>query len=373
MPSLHLISQIRSLAQSRKWKHASLIAASIFLSTGCQRDEVLKATAEYATESAKISEVYPSITKDFVESCTRRANFEALGGGIKNPRVADRFALERQRCFEGGVLSSSSIADTLNTINKLIVDYLKSLAGLADAKDYTDDIGKLATSIGGLPGMQDSQQAKDTLDASKTIASVLANQLTKSYRADKIREAVVKSDRALAILTYSLSSATFFGYLGGVREAPGGLPSQSAGSRPGLARENVLLNNYYGAPIDASQLFLPRQPLQGFIEVSMYDKWIEEQGKLDARRAVAHKYLKLLKDITCDHTALRLMIEENTTTSVKEANPNCKEPSEGGLNVNRRLGDGTATLEDQLVSRLNSYRARIERLSMDHKKAFTVQ
>jgi len=364
------MNQVRSLAFPGMWKHASLIAASIFLCTGCQRDDILKATAKYASDSAKISEVYPSVANDYVESCKRRASFEALGGGIKNPRVADRFAMERQRCFEGGVQSSSSIAATLNTINSLIVDYLKSLAGLADANDYTDEIGKLAKSISGLPGMQDSQQAKDTLDASKTIASVLANQLTKSYRASRIREVVVKSDRALAVLTYSLSSATYYGYLGGVSQTLGGDSSHGADSRPGLARENVLLNNYYGSPIDASQLSLPRQPLQGFIEVSMYDKWNEEQGKLDARRAVAHKYLQLLKDITCDHTALRLMIEKNTTTRVDDANPNCKEPSQGGLNVNRRLGDGAATLEDQLVYKLNSYRARIQILSMDYKKAF---
>ncbi|WP_156818430.1 hypothetical protein [Cyanobium gracile] len=364
---------IRNISLCLQWKHSSLIVASIFLCTGCQTDEILKATAKYASDSAKISEVYPAITNDFVESCKRRATFEALGESIKEPRVADRFYNERKRCFEGGVQSSSSIADTLNIINKLIVDYLKSLAGVAEANDYTDEIGKLAKSISGLPGMSDSQQAKDTLEASNTIASVLANQLTKSYRASTIREAVVKSDRALAVLTYSLSSATYYGYLGGVSPAPGVNSSLGADNRPGLARENSLLNNYYGAPIDASQLHLPRQPLQGFIEVSIYDKWIEEQGKLDAKRAVAHKYLRLLKDITCDHTALRLLIEKNTTTSVDDANQNCKEPSKGGLNVNRRLGEGTATLEDQLVLKLNSYHSRIEKLSLEYNNAFIVE
>ena len=373
MSSLRSMKPVRSFVFCRRWKDVSLLSACIFLGTGCQSDDILKAAANYSSASIKISEVYPSITKDYLESCKRRATFEALGGDNKNPRVADRFVLERQRCFEGGVLSSAANVDTMNTINGLIVNYLKSLAGLADAKDYTNEIAKLAESIGGLPGMSNSQQVKDTINASKTIASVLANQLSRSYRASKIREAVVNSDRALAILTYSLSSATYYGYLGGISQAPGGDLSHGANSRPGLARENVLLNNYYGAPIDASTLHLPRQPLQGFIEVSLYDKWIEEQGKLDARRAVAYKYLQLLKDITCDHTALRLLIEKNTTTSVEDANQNCKEPSKGGLNVNRRLGDGTATLEDQLVLKLNSYRARIERLSLDYRKAFVVQ
>lgn len=373
MPFLHSTERIRSLTHCKKWKGASLIVASIFLGAGCQSDDILKATAKYASASATVSEIYPSITKDYVESCKRRASFDALGIGKENPRIADRFSLQRQSCFEGGDRSSASIAATMNTLNGLIVDYLKSLAGLSDAKDYTNEIGKLAESISGLPGMSDTQQAKDTVDASKTIASVLANQLTKSYRASKVRDAVVKSDRALAILTYSLSSATYYGYLGGVGQASGSNFSRGTNSGPGLALEGVMLNNYYGAPIDASQLHLPRQPLQGFIEVSMYDKWIEEQAKLDARRAVAHKYLRLLKDITCDHTALRLLIESNTTTSVEDANQNCKEPSKGGLNVNRRLGEGAGTLEDQLVFRLNSYRARIESLSLDYKKAFSVQ
>jgi hypothetical protein len=373
MPLLHSMKAIRGPVTCRGLRNVSLIAVSIFFGAGCQSDEILKATAKYASSSTKISEIYPAITKDYVESCKRRASFEALGGEIKNPEVANRFFMERQRCLEGGVLSSYSVADTMNTINDLIVRYLKSLAGLSDAKDYTGDIGRLADSIGGLPGIRDSQQVKETVDASKTIASVLANQLAKSYRANRIREVVVKSDRALAVLTYSLSSATYYGYLGGVSQILGSESSHRAHSRPGLARENVLLNNYYGAPIDASQRHLPRQPLQGFIEVSLYDKWIEEQDKLDAKRAVAHKYLGLLKDITCDHTALRLLIEKDTITKVEDANQNCKKPSNGGLNVNSQFRDKPVALDDKIALKLASYRERIEGLSMEYKKAFIVQ
>lgn len=354
-------------------KEAILLAASIFLGAGCQSDDILKATAKYATASAVISEVYPAITKDYLDNCKRIASYDAFGGSRENPDAAMRFAKERERCFEGGVLSSASNAAAMNTINELIVDYLKSLAGLADAKDYTKDIAKLAESIGGLPGMGDRQQAKDTVEAGKTIASVLTNQISKTYRASKIREIVIRSDRALAVLTYSLSWATYLGYLGEVSQVPASPSSRLDGDRPSLARENSLLNNYYGSPIDASQRHLPRQPVQGFVETSLYDKWIEEQAKLDSRRAVAHKYLKLLRDITCDHTALRLMIEKNSTTSVEDANQNCKEPSDGGLNVNRQSGDGPARLEDRLVVRLNSYRVRIEELSLDYQKAFMIQ
>jgi hypothetical protein len=255
----------------------------------------------------------------------------------------------------------------MSELHSLIVLYLNSLAGLATDKSYGKEIGGLGDSIKELPGMDDTK-AQQTIDAGATIATMISKYLTKGYRASKIREVVLQSDKALSQLVHALSTATFYGYIGG--RDPNTATQLGSQAGPGLKRENDLLNRYYGEPIRASMLHLPRKPDQGYIEVMLNNSWIEEQNQIDERRAFATKYLKLLKDIACDHTQLRLIIENKAEQKPSDVNSYCKLWAEGGLPIGKTNTIKDKTLEVQLAVRLSQYRQRMSTLADQYNRLY---
>lgn len=350
----------------------SLLPTALLLG-GCQSDAVLKATVDYAKLSEKAKGMFPSIASDIIASCMRSANYETLDPSAKGELIGKRRDLARRECVGKGIDSSSSVVDAMSSIHGLISIYLNALGGLATDKSYGKEIVALGDSVKGLPGIGSTPAAQETIDASKTIASVISKYLTKEYRASKIREAVLQSDQALSQLVYALSTATYFGYLGGSMHESGTGSSAQNRYGAGLAAENRLLNRYYGEPIRESMLFVPRKPTQNYIEVKMNNDWIEAQDNLDAKRAVAIQYLKLLRDIACDHTDLRLLIENNTAQKASDVNPLCKAASEGGLHTSTRRPFKHSAIEEQFVSRMNVYRARMKLLSLEYDKAYDPQ
>ena len=359
----------RAAGHMARFAVVSILPTAILLG-GCQNDTMLKAATEYAKISEKTKSMFPAITADYLESCLRSANYKTLDPSVKGELIAIRRDEARRECTAKGIESTASVAAAMTSIHELISAYLTALGGLSADKSYGKEIASLAESVKGLPGIGNTPAAQETIDASKSIASVISKYLTKAYRAREIRQAVLQSDDALSKLVYALSTATYYGYLGGRQGESGTSFSTQNRNGPGLAAENRFLNRYYGEPIRESMLYLPRKPTQDYIEVKMNNEWIEAQDKLDAKRAVAIKYLKLLKDIACDHTNLRLMIQNNTAQKASDVNRLCKAPSEGGLQTSSWRPIKNSTLEDQFASRLNMYLTRMKLLSLEYNKAY---
>ena len=340
----------------------TLLIGTLFL-TACQSNEILKATSEYGELSSKAEKMFPVIANDIVSSCIRQSNLRYLdsSGPVQNMTTSRDAA--RRKC----VARESVTAEAMLDIHKLIVLYLNSLAGLAANKSYGKEIVSLGDSIKGLPGMDDAT-TQQTIDAGTTIATTVSKYLTREYRASKIREAVLQSDKALSQLVYALSTTTFYGYIGGRDSDAISQSSQQAG--PGLRQEDYLLNQYYGEPIRQSMLHLPRKPDQGYIEVMLNNAWINEKNTVDERRAFATKYIKLLKDIACDHTQLRLVIENRPDQKPSDVNPYCKRWSDGGLPVSSHSPINDSALETKLTTRLMQYRQRMNALANQYDRVY---
>jgi hypothetical protein len=359
---LQLITAKGRSRLNRRMCRTALLATTLFIS-GCQSDEVLKAASKYGELSGKAEAMFPVIAQDIVSSCIRQASLRYLDASKSVRDLAASRDAARSKCISAEAVTVEAMSD----INKLILRYLSSLSGLADDKIYDKEITALGGSIKGLPGMNDTT-AQQTIDAGTTIATAISKYLTRAYRATKLREAVIQSDQALSRLVYALSTATFYGYVGGRNSDVAG--HANSGPGPGLNREYTLLGQYYGEPIRDSMLHLPRKPYQGYIEVTLNNKWIEEQNKVDERRAFAVKYLGLLKDIACDHTALRLMIEKRSAEKLSDVNPYCKSSADGGLPVGKLDTINNSALESQLVNRLTQYRDRMSSLVLQYDRIY---
>lgn len=341
-------------------KKTVLSGIGILLLGGCQSDDILKATKEYAKLSDKAQNIFPAIQQDVVATCIRSVNLNMPNIGADPVAMAAARDSSILKCRIGEGATAKAMSD----IHDLILLYLNSLAGLGSDKSFGKGIAALGESVKSLPQFKTGNteaQARELLDAGSTISVVVSNYLTKEYRASKVRDAILQSDQALSTLVYALSNATYFGYIGDRLR-----PNES----PGLARENFNLNYYYGAPLRQSMRSLPRQPYQDYIQVSLNNQWVAEQARIDERRAFASKYLSLLKDIACDHTQLRLLIEKRTDLKPSDVNPNCKDSAQGGLQVNARMGSADTALQARMKFRMDLYRERMQDLALQYDRIF---
>lgn len=344
-------------------KRMVLSGIGILLLGGCQSDDILKATKEYAKLSSKAQNIFPTIQQDLVATCIRSVNLNMpiLGEDPVAMAAARDSLILKCRIEEGAT------AKAISDIHDLIVFYINSLAGLGADKSYSKELIALSESVKSLPQFKtgnteaETKDIKEIIDAGSTISVVVSDYLTKAYRASKVRDAVLQSDQALSTLVYALSNATYFGYIGD-RLRPN--------TSPGLARENYKLNYYYGAPLRQSMRSLPRQAYQDYIQVSLNNQWVAEQARIDERRAFASKYLSLLKDIACDHTQLRLLIEKRTDLKPSDVNPNCKDSAQGGLQVNARTDSADNALQARVKSRINLYHERMKELALQYDQTF---
>jgi hypothetical protein len=353
----------RMLRKNYSLKKTVLSGIGILLLGGCQSDDILKATKEYATLSNKAQDVFPIIQQDLVATCIRSVNLAMPEIGANPAAMGAARESSILKCRKG----EGATAQAMSDIHDLIILYLNSLAGLGTDKSFGKGITALGESVKSLPQFEtgnaeaQAKEIKELIDAGTTISVVVSDYLTKAYRANKVRNAVLQSDQALSTLVYALSNATYFGYIGDRLR-----PDES----PGLARENYNLNYYYGAPLRQSMRSLPRQHYQDYIEVSLNNQWVAEQAKIDERRAFASKYLRLLKDIACDHTQLRLLIEKRTDLKPSDVNPNCKDSAQGGLKVNARTSSADIALQARMKFRIALYRERIQNLAVQYDQIF---
>lgn len=337
------------------------LALGVIALGGCQSDEVLKATGEYARFAKKANEVFPVIQQDIVASCIRTASLRAFENEAETADLASRRDNAILRCRQREGVTAQAMAD----IHAQILLYLNALAGLATDKSISTQIVALGEAVKTLPGLN-ADEAQQTIDAGTTLTSVISKYLTRAYRTSKTREAIIQSDEPLSKLVFALSTATYYGYIGARKADNNLVDTQQQG--PGLSRENFLLSQYYGGPIRESMRSLPRQPYQGYIEVTLNNKWLEEQAKIDQRREFAANYLRLLKDIACDHTQLRLLVEKRTDKKPSDVNTYCDSSSTLGLPLAAGLDAAKTTVEARMIMRLSQYRERFKALALhfDH-------
>ena len=100
------------------------------------------------------------------------------------------------------------------------------------------------------------------------------------------------------------------------------------------------------------------------------NKWIEELNKVDERRTFALKYLGLLKDIACEHTQLRLTIENRPDQKPSDVNPYCKPWADGGLPISKQNTIDNPDLESRLFIRLTQYRKRMSALAIQYEHIY---
>jgi hypothetical protein len=207
----------------------------------------------------------------------------------------------------------------VESIHKLIIEYLKSLAKLSDVKntDYLKELTAISGSLKSLPGLS-TEETKKTVDAATTVVNYLISFATSSYQSKTLKDVVVSTDSSLSQLVYALSTAMNFGYIG-------------TKYRLGLQQERESLDDYYGQVIRRSLSIEPRTSFNDYLEVRLNHEWIQAQNQIDQRRLVALQYLSLLKKISCDHTRLRLAFEGRIDAKVEDVNSLCRDGAIGGL------------------------------------------
>jgi hypothetical protein len=358
--TLPLLGKLYLYIKGRAIRNLAAPALTIAL-VGCGEDSNILKTRDYSSKIyADAAVIFPAISNDILQSCLREASYRSL---VRNSPIDSSRSLAKQNCELNLSSSAASTSQSVDSIHKLITSYLKSLAGLSEAKitDYSKEVTTISSSLKTLPGLS-SEDTKKTVDAATTIGNYLISFATSSYQKKTLKEIVVSTDTSLSQLVYALSTALNLGYIG-------------SKDRVGLQQERESLDDYYGQVIRRSLAKEPRTSFNDYMEVRLNNEWILSQNQIDQRRLVALQYLSLLKRIACDHTRLRLAYEGRSDVKAEDVNTLCKNVADGGLQglTTPQFPDSLTVRNQAGMSAAVMYSLELSRLKAKVAKTYSLE
>jgi hypothetical protein len=245
----------------------AVLVAACLAAAGCTDPSAVK---RFAAASASAGERFPEISKDIKESCARREGYRLVGSWD-----SDLDSLERvtgATCAPYGRTVSR-----LDKSHKALMEYLKALGSLSAGElvSYDKTMDGLGDALGGA-----APEEATHISAAAGIAGIVAEAATEKWRRKELSAAIETANGDVQTLAGALCQAVEKDY-----------------ARL-LDAEDEAARKFYLSLIREHR---GEEPLTA---VLVYDRWIGEKKKIDARRQAAKGYVKVLKKIARGHQDL---------------------------------------------------------------------
>jgi hypothetical protein len=325
-------------------------AFSALLMAGCGDTPEIVATQKYAKMQEQAADVFPRIASDYYDSCIRTAGYTLLSDP---PKVLNEKRLRTEMmCDLVAKEAKKAVSDT----NALIIGYLTSLGNLAkgEAVEYKPQIDDITKSLNTLPGLNGDQSGQ-AVDAGASLARFLLKIVASGYQKQQLGQSITNNDEQLQVLVKALSIVVGQDYVSRM-----------------LKTERLALDSYYSLPIGIAKAQPRKSSLDEYVEYTLNSAWLEKQGIIRDKQAVAEKYINLLKQISCDHSKLKDIYTDDRLKTSETSNPFCRKAdqlSSQAISKNTRISE--LQRRQKLVQSLNNYTATIEELSRLSQQVYT--
>lgn len=191
---------------------------------GCGSSLSLQEAQKFGAMASRFEENTNKLADDIYNSCVRRTRYYQLdtsdGNDARNRALTD--------CEELNKPASDKARDA----NKIVVDYIKAIGGLASDEviAFDDELDKLTESLNNfsIPIPRDSQRAagedttrplsSDEFNSGLSIARFIFRWATNDFREGTLREAITCTEQPFQIYTSGLEATFRQGYIEGILE-----------------------------------------------------------------------------------------------------------------------------------------------------------
>jgi hypothetical protein len=245
----------------------AVLALACLLAAGCTDPPAVK---RFAAASAAAGEKFPEISKDIKESCVRREEYRLVGRWD-----ADLDSLERVTA--GTCAPYGRTVSRLNKSHAILMEYMKALGSLSAGElvNYDKTTGDLGDALGDIA----PDEAKH-IAAAEAVSNVIAEAAAGKWRRKELGKTIENANADVQILARALCESIEKEY-----------------ARL-LDVETEAARKFYMSVIREHR---DEEPLTAIL---LYDRWIGEKKKIDARRETARGYVKVLKKIARGHQDL---------------------------------------------------------------------
>ena len=253
---------------SRRLILRPLVSVCFLVLAGCVNlDDIAHLTK--LADSAQ--QILPAVVADIPASCQRQ---NLLLNDIPSTERPPDLLPQDCKPFQ-------EVAEHLTKDQNVLIAYFDALGKLASNTPLScgQTVDSNVTTIEKLPNL-----TKDTIAASSAaqeIAKVLADAVSHSYRASKVKSIVLKTDDAVQELTSDLKMSIVVDYAGI------------------LSNENEALDTYYKSPIAA------RGQSERLALIMVQRQYHGDTIVLESRRAAATAYGKVMENLASLHAKLR--------------------------------------------------------------------
>jgi hypothetical protein len=244
-----------------------------FILGSCQKED-LSAAEKFGDLALSLEKANEKISDDIYGSCTRNANWVALGTAASRRNSQERLA----------VCDQTYLPNSKNTkiAGSVLVDYVAAVGNLATEKnaDFTPQLNKISGALGRL-----DIDAK-TRTAGVKIAEFITNLLVRDFRRDNLKVAIVCTDPDIQEYSAKLSNFIESSYVRG----------ESPESPSLLDQEIAEIQDNYGFYIgEVNRRLVKLSESQEYIQD--FKTLVEEQTLLEAQqRAEVSKVIERKKD-----------------------------------------------------------------------------
>jgi len=258
-----------------------VLVLACLLAAGCTDPPAVK---RFAAASASAGDRFPEISKDIKESCARREEYRLVGRWD-----ADLDSLERVTA--GTCAPYGRTVSRLNKSHAVLMEYIKALGSLSAGElvSYDKALGDFGDALGDIA----PDEAKH-IAAAEGISSVLAEAAAGKWRRKELGTAIGNANADVQTLAGALCESIEKDY-----------------ARL-LDAESEAARKFYMSVIREHRA---DEPLTAIL---LYDRWIGEKKKIDARRETARGYVKVLKKIARGHQDLYDHRDDLTSKDVRK-------------------------------------------------------
>jgi hypothetical protein len=244
-----------------------VLVLACLLAAGCADPPAVK---RFAAASSAAGEKFPEISKDIKESCARREEYRLVGRWD-----ADLDSLERVTA--GTCAPYGRTVSRLNKSHAVLMEYMKALGSLSAGElvNYDKPVGDLGDALGDIAPDEATRIA-----AAEGISSVIAEAVAGKWRRKELGRTIEDANADVQTLAGALCESIEKDY-----------------SRL-LDAETEAARKFYMSVIREHR---DEEPLTAIL---LYDRWIGEKKKIEARRETARGYVKVLKKIARGHQDL---------------------------------------------------------------------
>lgn len=244
-----------------------VVLVAVLFASGCTAPTTVK---KYAGVSKTASEQFAGIQTDISRSCIRQQHYHGLS--VTDPALDSLSAAAGSTCKDYEKSSKG-----LRKANRVLVDYLKTLARLSDKKTvvYNDDFDDLADA------MEDTYPFDQRrVSAVAGVSSFLIEAAAGAWRRSELGKAIERTNDDIQVLTAMLDDVVAEDYL------------------QLLDREEEAARKYF---LGKLKMGGEDEPLAA---VLVYDIWQKEESTLEAKRDAARAYAKIVRKIAKGHQRL---------------------------------------------------------------------